>query len=124
MVYFAALADGKLSKFQIQPSQKSPYFKMVNGGIPKDAFKQYEDFVAYAEYLEEIVTDKLPGLLEEAERLPTMAERVKDQAGSEMESLDAFKKAKAGVAIASNMAEISRVPTFFKEKGNQLKKDL
>jgi chromosome segregation ATPase len=124
VIYFAALADGKLDKFNIEFTQKSPFFKMVNGGIPKDAFKQYEDFVAYGEFLEEVITDKLPDLLEEAEKLPTKAQRVKEEAGSEIEALDVFKKPQAVVNIASNIAELSKVPELFKQKANQMKKDL
>jgi hypothetical protein len=99
-VYFSALVEGKLDKFSVEFTQKVPFFKMTNCGIPNDAFKQYEDFVAYGEYLDKVINDKLPDLLDEAEKLPDKAEVVKEQATGELEALDVFKKPQAVIRIA------------------------
>lgn len=45
----------------------------------------------------------MPDVLEQAERLPTEAERVKDRAGDQLEALDFVKKSKAIMAIAFNI---------------------
>jgi len=77
-VYFAGLNEGKLDKFDIESLKKAPFVKMSNGGIPEDSFKQYEDLVAYLEYLDELANGKLPDMIEEANKLPGKAETVKE----------------------------------------------
>jgi len=123
-VYFAGLNEGKLDKFDIESLKKAPFVKMSNGGIPEDSFKQYEDLVAYLEYLDELANGKLPDMIEEANKLPGKAETIKEQAKEEIEALDDTKKSQVTVKISSNIDELAKVPELFKSKSNQFKKQL
>jgi uncharacterized protein YukE len=123
-VYFGGLVGGKLSKFSVKFTQKAPFFEMSNGGIPKDAFKQYEDFVDYGKFLHEALTEKIPKLLQQAKEYPEKAKTIKEEAGPAIQALDTFKKPQAVVNIGFNIAELAKVPEFFQKSADQVKKDL
>lgn len=66
----------------------------------------------------------MPDVLEQAERLPTEAERVKDRAGDQLEALDFVKKSKAIMAIGYNIKQLSKVPAYIKGAIEGFKSDL
>ena len=49
------------------------------------------------------MTEQIPQVLEDAERLSNEADRVKDRAADQIEALDFMKKPKALLAIAFNI---------------------
>lgn len=90
-IYYASIVEGDTSKLGIEAKERAPYIKM--SGIPKDASKQYDDFCAYAEFLDACIDDKIPEFLKEASQIPEKAERAKKDAESEFDSLSGFRKA-------------------------------
>jgi predicted sugar kinase len=80
--------------------------------------------VNYVNALQSCITEQMPQVLEDAERLPTEAERVKDRAADQFEALDFMKKAKALQAFAYNMKQLSKVPAVIKAGIEGFKSDL
>ena len=66
----------------------------------------------------------MPGVLEEAERLPNEADKVKDRAADQLEALDFMKKSKALMAFAFNLKQLAKVPSFIKNAIEGFKGDL
>ena len=73
-----------------------------------------KSFVKFMKALKEIVFDRLPDILSQAEEFPHQAEEVKEHAGPEFEALNPINKAKALGYFASNVATLSKVPAFVK----------
>jgi hypothetical protein len=90
-------------------------------GNVKECYKAFEDYV---KALHAVVTDQLPGMIKEAELLTDKAERAKDHAEHEFESLGALKKAQAVLSFAVNLKYCAKIPTFFKKAALALKEDL
>lgn len=84
----------------------------------------YEGFINYINALTACLTESIPQVLEDAERLPTEAERVKDRAADQLEALDFMKKSKALMAFAYNIKMLTKVPSFIKNAVEGLKADL
>jgi len=74
--------------------------------------------------VETVVMENLPGILTTAEGFPADAERVNDRAKPEFEALDLMKKGKAISAAASNLKQVSKLPTVCKKALEDLKDEL
>jgi len=71
--------------------------------------------------VKEIVDDKLPDIIEEAQRLQYRVEEVKEHAGHEFERLNPMDKVKATANFAYNTKQLVKVPPFIKENYEKLK---
>jgi hypothetical protein len=71
-------------------------------------------FTDYATSLKNLLDHDLPKLVDEASDLPSAAERAKDNATAEIDSMGIVDKGKAGAAIASNTGELTKFPTYVK----------
>lgn len=87
----------------------------LEGDLGKTSSEQVVAFGKLMQALHEMITDKLPGIVEAAEALPPQAEEVKRDAEPQFERLDMMAKAKAMAALAKNMKNLAKVPKFFKE---------
>jgi hypothetical protein len=74
----------------------------------------YEGFVNYVNALQSCITEQIPAVLEKASRLPSEAEDAQSSFQSEIDGLDFLKKGQAVLAIAFNMRQLSKIPTFIK----------
>lgn len=84
----------------------------------------YEGFVKYIDALQSCITEQIPDVLEQAQRLPEEAEKVKDRAADQLEALDFMKKSKALMAFAYNIKQLSKVPAYIKNAAEGIKGDL
>lgn len=66
----------------------------------------------------------MPQVLEDAERLPHEADKVKDRAADQLEALDFMKKSKALMAFAFNLKQLAKVPAVIKSGIEGMKSDL
>jgi len=65
--------------------------------------------------MKEIVVDKLPNILTQAEEFPHRAEEVKEYSKAEFENLNPINKAKAIAAFAYNAKQLLKLPPYLKE---------
>lgn len=65
--------------------------------------------------LSEVVQDKLPGLVEQAQDFVDKAEQVKDSASGEFDSMNPLEKGKALGFMGINMAQMPKVSSQIKE---------
>ena len=79
------------------------------------------NFDKFADDFEEILTDKIPSILENALKLVSDIERVAESAKGEIESLRGLDAVKAGVNLADAIKKIPKVPQFMKEKVAEFK---
>ena len=87
---------------------------MDTSGIESAGQNIYEGFVNYVNALQSCITEKIPTVLTKAENLPSEAEDAQRNCQSEIEQLDFMKKPQAVLAIAYNIRQLSKIPTFFK----------
>ena len=92
-----------MESLNLQWGATAPYVELDVSSIGSTGQVIYEGFVNYVNALQSCVTEQMPAVLEDAERLPTEAEKIKDRAGDQLESLDYMKKAKALMAFAYNI---------------------
>jgi|LauGreDrversion4_2_1035121.scaffolds.fasta_scaffold671821_2 flagellar capping protein FliD len=106
---FAAV-NGALDNVTVKITAK-PSIKVVLGsGYPEKAIdKQLDKIADYIEELGEIVTEKMPKLLESLEELASAVVTLTDNAASEFEALDTFDKVKAVAKTASLVASVPKV---------------
>ena len=107
-----------------QWGKSAPYVEIDTSAIGSSGQTLYEGFVNYINALQSCITEQMPQVLEEAERLPNEAERIKDRAGDQLEALDFMKKSKALMAFAFNIKQLSKVPAFIKNSIEGFKSDL
>jgi hypothetical protein len=84
----------------------------------------YEAFVNYINALQSCITEQMPEVLEQAERLSTDAERARERAADQLEALDFMKKSKAIMATAYNIKQLAKVPAVIKSGIEGFKSDL
>lgn len=84
----------------------------------------YNSFVDYINALYTVVTESLPGMITDAERLTDQAERAKDHSEHEFEALGPLKKGQAILSFAVNLKYCARIPAYFKKEAQNLKDDL
>jgi len=86
-------------------------FKQVGDG----ASLIYDSFVLYVNALHKCITSQLPDVIETADRLPDDAERARNHAEHEFDSLGVMKKAQAVLATATNLKKVPQIPTQIKQ---------
>jgi hypothetical protein len=84
----------------------------------------FTTFKGYVDNLSDIIKNKLPEIIREAERLPEEAEEAKEHCKHEFEGLDMMAKGKAMMGLAKNIAKLSKVPTMIKGVFETLKSEL
>lgn len=84
----------------------------------------YEAFEGYAETIEEIVLEKMPKLIESAERLADAAIGIKDNAAGEIEALSAFEKVTASAKLAVTVANVTKIPGTLKKALDKFKNEI
>ena len=102
---------------------KKPFIKLTKQKQLDEAWGLFEALTEYAGVLEDMVTVKFPEIMESAEKLPAKGEAAKDTTKDEFEALDAFAKAKAGVAMAESLESVAKLPNYIKNVIATLKKD-
>lgn len=107
-----------------QWGKTSPYVEIDVKGLGESGQQCYEAFVNYVNALSSCLTEKIPEVLEEAERLPNEAEKAKERAMDQLEQLDFMKKSKALMAFGFNLKQLAKVPSFIKSASEGLKGDL
>lgn len=120
----SALCNGEMDSMKTQWGKSSPYVEIDISQIGETGQAMYEGFVKYIDALQACITDKIPSVLEEAERLPNEAEKVKDRAADQLEALDFMKKSKALMAFAFNIKQLAKVPAYIKNAAEGIKGDL
>ena len=107
-----------------QWGQTAPYFELDTSGIESAGQNIYEGFVNYVNALQSCITEQIPAVLTKAENLPNEAEDAQRNCQSEIEQLDFMKKPQALLAIAYNIRQLSKIPTFFKSTLQGFQEDL
>lgn len=112
--------------------EDSPFIEInsshFEGDLVQYSTDLYNSFKKYILALKEIVTDKLPDILRQAEEFPAAAEEVKDHSTAEFEGLNPLNKGKAVANFGMNMKVLLKIPPFiqgalnnFKEQFTQIK---
>ena len=84
-------------------------------------------FSSFCEYLEAVfsaITEKLPDILSQAEKLPDEAEKVNNKAEPEFDKLDVFEKPKAIMYAAKNIQKLGKLPGLIQKSIENLKEEL
>jgi hypothetical protein len=113
-----------MESMNTQWGKSAPYVEIDTSMIGSTGQSIYEGFVNYVNALQKCITEQMPDVLEQAERLMNDADRVKDRAADQLEALDFMKKAKALLALAFNIKALSKVPAAIKKGLEGLKADL
>lgn len=113
-----------MDSMNTQWGKSAPYVEINTSAIGATGQNMYEGFVNYINALQSCITEQMPGVLEEAERLPNEADKVKDRAADQLEALDFMKKSKALMAFAFNLKQLAKVPAFIKNAIEGFKGDL
>jgi hypothetical protein len=83
-----AVANGDITKIQIDAPVYHPYLKISLHGLDaRDIGKYIDAFEAYMEMLADAITEKIPKILKEASELAEKAASVKDNAVGEIQAL-------------------------------------
>jgi hypothetical protein len=74
--------------------------------------------------IDDTVRNKIPGILEDAEKLVDKADSVKEEAQDELDGLGAMDKAKAGMNCGKNVKALKTVPDMLKAFAERMKKEM
>lgn len=113
-----------MDSLHTQWGSTAPYVEIDTTHIGNTGQMMYHGFVNYINALQKCVTEQIPDILEQAERLSNDADRVQDRAADQLAALDFMKKSKALLAIAYNIKTLAKVPAFLKKGLEGLKADL
>lgn len=113
-----------MSKLQMEIRGECPFIFLNCSGADHAVSNCYTTFVDYMKCIDNLLTHKLPKLLEDAERLVARADRVKDDSAAEFEALGALKKAGAIVNFGINVKELIKVPDMLKSQTMLLKDNI
>ena len=114
--------NGQLGTLEVTLNNKKPFIK---GKFKSKAGNQideaWDNFDKFADDLEDVLTYKLPEILENALSLVGDIERVSSEAKAEIENLSGYEAVKAGVNLADAITKIPKVPQFMKQKLEEFK---
>ncbi len=107
-------ADWTKVKFNFIP--EPPFLEMklegFESGVVVGALKMIGCFTTYVNALKDIIEEKIPDVLEKAQRMPEEAQELKDRFKYDFDNLDLMKKGKAVMATAVNLKTVSKIPSF------------
>ena len=112
-----------MDKLKPEFVKKKPFIKL-DKSVAKNADKAFECFEEYSEAVEDVVTDKLPDLLERVEKVIKEMADVADNGKSQFDSLSGLNKVKGIAAFAQNINTSRPIPGMVKESIEQFKEDL
>lgn len=110
-----------MSKLQMEIRGDSPFIFLNIAGAENSVIECYTTFVDYMKCIDNLLTHKMPKLLEDAERLVNRADRVREDSKAEFEALGPLKKASAIVNFGLNVKELIKVPEMLKKETMALK---
>ena len=115
---FSTCLQGDINKLNLALTFENPYVTVASDAFEGDLApygkELTEAMIKLMKAMKEMVVDKLPDLVSQAERFPDQIEWVKARAEVEFERLDMMAKAKAVSALASNIKTLGKVPGFVK----------
>jgi len=113
-----------MDSLNTQWGKSAPFVEINTKALGASGTQCYDAFANYVKALQSCITEQMPKILEDAERLPKEAEAVKDRSVDQLEQLDYMKKSKALMAFAFNLKQLSKVPAFIKGSIEGFKSDL
>ena len=113
-----------MDSMNTQWGKTAPYVEVDTSAIGHTGQQIYEAFVNYINALQSCITEQMPEVLEQAERLSNEAEKARERAGDQLEALDFMKKSKAIMATAYNIKQLAKVPAVIKSGIEGFKSDL
>lgn len=78
----------------------------------------------YALAVNEVLTEKMPDMMDRIERLVARIERVTEEGAEEITKVDFRNKISSAKNLAVNTKQLGKVPTIFKEQGENMKQCL
>ena len=109
-ISFAAAVNGNLSELKEQWKADPPFVFVDVSGTYDQAEAIFTSFCSYLEAAFKAITENLPGVLEEATKLPDEADRAYQAAEGEFDALDMMSKPGAVMNTTSNIAKLGQLP--------------
>ena len=94
----------------------APFVFMDPAKIEQSGIAIYTTFCDYVKALDDVIREKMPGLLDTADKLVGEAGDVKDRAEPEFAALDPLKQGKAVMMTGRNIKELQKLPQQVKDE--------
>ena len=120
----SALCNGEIESLKTQWGKTAPYVEIDTTAIGTNGEIIFKSFIDFINALQACITEKMPAVLEEAERLPNEADKVKDGATKQIQALNFSQKSTAIVAFGLNVKQLTKIPAFITNSIEGFKGDL